>query len=126
MTSEAGKPRTLPPPRADQLLARPPADPLECPRRPLWVPVTGLVAAVAGVVGALLPAFDGQRVGDPASTAYRIGVPLGLLGAGLALLVGIWSLARGGESLLHRGVAIAAVALGSIALLLTVALLFSG
>ena len=46
------------------------------------------LAGIVGVVGALLPAMDGQKVGDPDSVAFRLGVPLGLFGGLVAVVIG--------------------------------------
>jgi len=78
------------------------------------------------VVGALLPAMDGQKVGDIDSLAFRVGAPLGLLGGVVAVALGVLCTNRATNSVVTRGLAIAAIVAGAIALLLTAALVFSG
>jgi hypothetical protein len=85
-----------------------------------------LLFGVIGVVGALLPPFDGQKVGDPDSTAFRVGVPLGFFGGVIALVVGIIFVSRSSGSTALRVVTIVSIVVGGIALLLTMALVFSG
>jgi hypothetical protein len=93
---------------------------------PRWWCLTALLAGVVGVVGALLPAMDGQKVGDIDSVAFRVGVPLGFLGGVVALALGVLCTARSTNSAVIRGIAITSIVAGAIALLLTAALAFSG
>ena len=86
--------------------------------------MAGLVAGVIGVMAALLPALQGQKVGDPASLAYRIGLPLGLLGGLVAIVIGAFCISRSRDS--APGRAIASLVVGLVALFLTAALAFSG
>lgn len=85
-----------------------------------------LLFGAIGVVGALLPAFDGQKVGDPDSTAFRIGAPLGFFGGVTALVIGIIFVSRSSGSTALRVVSIVSIVVGGIALLLTMALVLSG
>ena len=88
--------------------------------------IAALLSGVVGVFGAVLPALQGQKVGDPDSLAFRLGVPLGLLGGLTAIVIGALVTSRSPNSILSRGVAIASIVVGSIALFLTAALMFSG
>ena len=90
-----------------------------------WAAV-GLVFGVIGIVGALLPAFDGQKVGDPDSTAFQIGLPVGFLGGAIALALGIICVVRSRNSVASSVLAIVAIVFGGVALLLTAALFASG
>ena len=88
-----------------------------------WLAAAALLSSVIGVVGALLPALDGQEVGDPDSLAFRIGVPTGLGGAAVAVALGSRLLMMSSRV---RAAPIASVVIGGIALFLTAALVFSG
>jgi len=113
----AWSPPSLPPPTERALPARTVSR---------WWCLTALVAGFIGVVGALLPAIDGQKVGDIDSVAFRLGVPLGFLGGVIAVAIGALCTSRSPNSAVARGIAITAIVVGSIALLLTAALVFSG
>ena len=91
-----------------------------------WLAAVALLCSVIGIIGALLPALDGQKVGDPESAAFRLGVPLGFLGGALAVALGIVSLGRSADSVPPKVVSIVSISLGGMALLLTAALVFSG
>jgi preprotein translocase subunit SecE len=95
-------------------------------RRQLVACAAALLLGVVGVVGALLPALDGQKVGDPGSTAFRLGAPMGFFGGVIAIVVGIIFVSRSSSSTTLRVVSIVTIVVGGIALLLTMALVFSG
>jgi hypothetical protein len=105
--------------------ARPERSPTARGRDRRWS-TAAFLAGIVGVVGALLPAMDGQKVGDPDSVAFRLGVPLGLFGGLVAVVIGALVVSRSPSSAFSRGVAIASLVVGSIALFLTAALAFSG
>ena len=90
-----------------------------------WCP-TALLAGFLGVVGALLPAIDGQKVGDVDSIAFRVGVPLGFFGGVVGVALGVLCTSRPARSAASEGIAITAIVVGSLAILLTAALAFSG
>jgi hypothetical protein len=114
-------------------LAWPPPEP-PTPPEPLlpvravsrWWCLTALLAGFGGLIGALLPAMDGQKVGDINSVAFRVGVPLGFVGGVAAITLGVLCTARSTNSAVIRGIAITSIVAGAIALLLTAALAFSG
>lgn len=106
-------------------IARPPVQQHQSPPR-LRNAVAALLAGASGLVGALLPAFDGQRVGDAESAAFRIGVPLGAIGGLVAVLLAIRVLSRTPSGGLRSAVAVVALVVGVMALLMTATLLFSG
>lgn len=85
-----------------------------------------IAAGVAGIIGALLPAFAGQRVGDPDTAVFWIGLALGTTGSAGAIGVGVTALSRPAASTTAKTLSITAVVLGGIALLLTAALFLSG
>lgn len=91
-----------------------------------WWSAAALLAGIIGVVGALLPAMDGQKIGDPDSVAFRLGVPLGVFGGLVAVVIGALVISRSPTSAFSRGVAIASLVVGSVALFMTAALAFSG
>ena len=103
-----------------------PARPMPVQAVSRWWCLTALLAGFAGVVGALLPAMDGQKVGDIESVAFRVGVPLGFLGGVVALTLGVICTWRSTNSAVSRGIAITAIVVGAVALLLTAALALSG
>ncbi len=104
----------------------PPATGPADPRRGRWASLAALFAGCVGIVGGLLPAFDGQQIGDPDSVAFRIGLPLGLVGGVVAVALGARTMALLNLSKLVQAVAITALVVGSLALLLTAMLAFSG
>ena len=114
--------QTWPPPTQP---ARPERSPSAQGRTGLWS-TAALLAGIIGVVGALLPAMDGQKVGDPDSVAFRLGVPLGVFGAIAAVLIGALVISRSPTSAFSRGVAIASLVVGSVALFMTAALALNG
>jgi hypothetical protein len=83
-------------------------------RRQLVACAAALLLGVVGVVGALLPALDGQKVGDPDSTAFRIGAPMGFFGGAIALVVGIILVSRSWGSTALRVVSILTIVIGGI------------
>lgn len=91
-----------------------------------WLSRAAVFVGIVAVVGALLPAIDGQKVGDPESVAFRIGAPLGFFGGVAAIALGVICTSRSAISTSARTVAIAAIVVGGFALFLTAALLFSG
>jgi hypothetical protein len=110
-----------PPPVETDLDARSPRN-----RQQFVACAAALLLGVVGVVGALLPALDGQKVGDPDSAAFRVGAPVGFFGGAIALAVGIIFVSRSYGSTALRVVSIVSIVVGGIALLLTMALVFSG
>ena len=92
----------------------------------LWLSAVALLLAAIGVVGAVLPALDGQKVGDPDSSAFRLGVPLGFLGGALAITLASIVLARSAQSVWPKVISIVSISIGGMALFLTAALVFSG
>lgn len=119
-------PSPFPPPSQSLSSADDQLGPRRSTRRAPWLSLAGLAAGLAGIAGALLPAFDGQRIGDPASAAYRIGVPVGVAGALIALGLGIAGIIRSTRAPVLRSLAVVATTCGGLALLLTAALVFSG
>lgn len=91
-----------------------------------WLSRAALFVGILAVVGALLPAIDGQKVGDPDSVAFRVGAPLGFFGGVAAIALGATCMSRSGVSTVARAAAIVAIVVGGFGLLMTAALLFSG
>lgn len=106
----------------------PPAVPAE--RRPerAWVPaIVALGVGCLAVVGAMLPAVAGQRVGDPDTAVFWIGLASGTTFGAAAIALGVVSLARSTAARLNTtALAVIGVLLGCGGLLLSAALAFSG
>ncbi|NNE97224.1 MAG: hypothetical protein HKN24_14480 [Acidimicrobiales bacterium] len=92
----------------------------------VWLSRAALGAAIVGVFGGLLPGLAGQGAGDTDSLAFRIGVPLALIGAAIAIMLGAVLAIVLAEGSKPRNTSLASVAVGAFALFLTGALLFSG
>jgi hypothetical protein len=84
-----------------------------------------VTSGAVGLVGALLPAMAGQQVGDPDTAVFWIGVALGATGAVAASALAIRELGRDQRRLAATAAAIAALVIGGLAGLMTLALLFS-
>ena len=110
-----GSPSSLPPP----------------PRSPFrhWLREDGpFVACALGVVALLaplIPAFEGQKVGDPDTTSFWLEVAAGMLGGPIAAAMGAACMAAGVRTT-KLALAVVAIPLGGVGFLAGFALFFSG
>lgn len=117
---------TAPPPWPPPSIATPPADVRPLGPGALAVAAVGVVGAIVGVVGALLPAFAGQRVGDPSSAVFWVGAVLGAAGTAAAAACGLFGLVRASGATAPSVLSVVALVVGGVAGFLTLALLLSG
>lgn len=117
-------PRRVDPRGSASTLPAPPRSPFRHRLRehgPVVACTLGIVAALAP----LIPAFQGQKVGDPDTVAFWLEVAAGMLGGPIAAALGAVCIAAGAR---ERRLAVAAVALplGGFGFFMGFALFFSG